>query len=185
MKEIYQRFATNTILNSKVDDVYLAILQYKTDYLLQHPEFVDAIYMPKKQVQMIAQAEEELTRAGFSQKQIRKMILECGEANYFGELIKVGDRVFDIYHQTYIDFNQLNVIKYDNLAKYYDDEDYKTEIFKPGECPVVPYEVAAIHLSNWFYFNEYLNSISKEHGKKDISDQFKRELGIGNSRNRK
>ena len=76
MKEIYQRFATNTILNSKVDDIYLAILQYKTDYLLQHPEFVDAIYMPKKQVQMIAQAEEELARAGFSQKQIRKMILE-------------------------------------------------------------------------------------------------------------
>ena len=185
MKEIYQRFATNTILNSKVDDVYFAVLQYKMDYLLSYPEFVDSLYMPKEQIKLVIQAEEELSKAGYTQKEIRKIILDCSEANYFGLLIKVGDRVFDIYHQTYVDFNQLKVVKYDNLAKFYDDADFCPRLANPNACNVFPYRVAAIDLTNWDPFEKYKNSIYDLQGTKDLTSQFKREIGIDNSRYRK
>ena len=186
MERIAYRFACNLFMTSHVDDVYLAVLQYKRKYLTSNPEFVESINMSEEQLQLFIAAEEELAKQGFNPQQSRKMILKCSEVNYFGVLFRMGDRVFDVYHQTFIDFNKLMVVKYNKLSEYYTDDQYKPVQIKAGECPFFDKEGVSIYLTDWKSFREYEHSIEKIHGNHDITGSFKNEIGIvGAQRKRK
>lgn len=180
MKKTYKKFMINTIMSSTTDDVYLAVLQEKPEYMLSHfSELFGNAYMPEESYNNYVRIQKEVSKLGITnQKEAKKLIASCAVVNRFAVLVRIGDKLWDIYNQVFVDLNMFSVVRYNKLSDIYKKDEYRPIMYNPQNNPVTHELTAGISLAYWEPYFEYQHSIEYEDYDTDYTDLFKQDIGL-------
>ena len=180
MKKTYKRFMINSVMSTTTEDVYLAVLQEKPEYMLSHiSEVMGSAYMTEESYNNYLRIQKEVVKLGITnQEEAKRLIASCGAVNRFVVLVRVGDKLWDIYNQSFIDLNMFSVVRYNKLSDIYKKDEYRPIMYEPQNNPVTHELTAGITLAYWEPYFEYLHSIEYEDYDTDYTEEFKKDIGL-------
>lgn len=177
----YSKEKLNEILLSKsLDDFYLAIIERKLESLNEEQN-IGANDIKTSQEENEALIDELLTRIDNEEEleiyspYLKKFLYKFTGLRYIGILTLVGNRVYDIANRCFLDPNSCEIVIYDNLANYYDNDQAGVEYYTQEEDPRLEEASVLISIDDekpiYKFENDYIDQVKSE----DLTSFFKKE----------
>lgn len=179
MSKNYTREELNKILlNKKLEDFYLTIIENRQE-ILTDEEYkkiangAKTIYGDnKEEVEDLFNRVQNDERLNGLQDEFMKLMYSFAQIRHVGVLTLVGDEVFNIGDNSFVNLKRNKIIKFDNLTTYFDDSNARIKIFTPQEEPQITEDSALLDIDDVSIIEAYEKSFIKQEESDDLTKDF-------------
>lgn len=179
MSKNYTREELNKILlNKKLEDFYLTIIENRQEFLTDEEykkiaNGAKTIYGDnKEEVEDLFNRVQNDERLNGLQDEFMKLMYSFAQIRHVGVLTLVGDEVFNIGDNSFVNLKRNKIIKFDNLTTYFDDSNARIKIFTPQEEPQITEDSALLDIDDVSIIEAYEKSFIKQEESDDLTKDF-------------
>lgn len=179
MSKNYTREELNKILlDKKLEDFYLTIIENRQEVLTDEEykkiaNGVKTIYGDnKEEVEDLFNRVQNDERLNGLQDEFMKLMYSFAQIRHVGVLTLVGDEVFNIGDNNFVNLKRNKIIKFDNLTTYFDDSNARIKIFTPQEEPQITEDSALLDIDDVSIIEAYEKSFIKQEESDDLTKDF-------------
>ena len=176
MKDYTNQEIINFILNAKLSDIYFTILEkqfiskeefdnYFCEGTVIHDQFLEILTILKN-------------KGITDYDTIKEFLLLCANLNEFRVLIKIDDKLYDIYQQEFIDLSSYKVVKFSKVSNCYRNSKARTVLVTPKEAPNLDRPYAFLDFDDMYAYNNFKSLVQHDFKNVDLTDNFKMIIGL-------
>lgn len=103
------------------------------------------------------------------------MLYKYTDLRYLAILTMIGNRIYDIANLCFLDSNNKEIVVYDNITNYYDEESAGIEYFTKEEEPMLDDDAVLISTDDESPIYRFENDYITEEKKEDLTSYFIKE----------
>ena len=189
-KKYSQEELNEILLSKKLNEFYLAIIQYKQELLtdneykriLEHETIDDKI---KDKVEDIVKELEADEDAKDFADYFGRFLYSLAELRRFAVLTMIDDDFYDIIGAQFEDLKRTKIFRFDNLTTLYDESNARIRYVTPEENPQITQGTVFIDVDDESIFQTYYNKYIQQAESEDLTSDFFNEIkGIPRTKNR-
>ena len=189
-KKYSQEELNEILLSKKLNEFYLAIIQYKQELLtdneykriLEHETIDDKI---KDKVEDIVKELEADEDAKDFADYFGRFLYSLAELRRFAVLTMIDDDFYDIIGAQFEDLKRTKIVRFDNLTTLYDESNARVRYATPEEDPSLKKRTVLVDLDDESIFYAYKNKYIHQEESEDLTKDFLTEVkGIPRTKNR-